>query len=1779
MKKRDLRRRLMVERLESRLLLAADFGDAPDLGPFTSVGNYSTLQTDNGPSHTIDATQNTLYLGASVDGDSGTLQNASADADDVDNALPDDEDGVLDPLDLRYNVSSQPNVTLLATNTTGNTATLYGWIDYNRDGVFHDATERAQIAVPDGTASGQFTLVFPVVPIDSGSSSYARFRLSTDPAAAHSAGEASDGEVEDYVFTISPPQDYGDAPVPYPTTHSEDGARHIPTELTLGTARDAEADGIHSTAADADDTTGSLDDEDGVTFGPIQVGALDAAVTVNVQGRAGKLDAWIDFNGDGNWGGPDEQIFDSRDVTVGNNNLTFHVPSWAISGTTYARFRLSTTGNQGIGGLADDGEVEDYQITIVSGASSGNFKAQRVVSTNAFGASDVFAADVDGDGDTDILSASKNDDKIAWYENNGNQSFVTHTITTTADDAYRVFAADVDGDGDMDVLSASREDDKIAWYENDGNQNFTTHTITTSANSASDVLAADVDGDGDMDVLSASRDDDKIAWYENDGNQNFTPHDVTVPDVDGTPDHGQDGETNGPRSLSAADVDRDGDLDLVSASRNDDKIAWYENDGNQNFISHTITTAAMQAYSVFAADVDGDGDIDALSASIYKIAWYENDGNQNFTTHTITTKVNFARGVYAADVDGDGDMDVLSASSTGPRISWYENDGSQNFEMHIVSREPIFPSSVFVADVDGDGDVDILSTSLSRNTIAWHEQIDTTLQLSASSIFEVEDGSGNASITFTRSGPGVLTIDFAVAGSATFGVDYTQSGATAFDTDSGRVTMAEGVDQMTITLSPLADTDVELDETIELTVAEDPGYTIIAGDAIELTIVDDEPGDFGDAPIPYLVTLSRHGAKHGVVGPRLGTNRDAESDGQPSLAATGDNLNGSNDEDGVTFGNIQVGALDASLSVQVQQAAGKLDAWIDFNGDGSWGGPGEQIFASHPVTVGDNHLKFDVPSWAIAGTTFSRFRLSTLGGLGVKGAAADGEVEDYLVTIVGPDSSSGVFGPQNVISTDVDYANSVFAADLDGDGDLDILSSSSRDNAIRWYENDGSQAFANHTITTTADSAQSVVAVDLDGDGDQDVLSASGGSDTITWHENDGSQNFTHHTVTTTADFVNGILAVDVNGDGHLDILSSSNHDDKVAWYQNDGDQNFTTHTISTMAYQAQSVFAADMDGDGDLDVLGGSESAIVWYENDGSQEFATRTIGNVSLGANSIFAADIDGDGDLDVVSGRPNNLTVDWYENDGSQNFTPRQVSADARAESLTVADMDGDGNLDLLAALVLGDAITWYENDGSQDFATHIISTSVRFSLSVFPADVDGDGDLDVLIASAGDDKIAWYENDPIPTVPDAVGIFRSSQSRWFQGVSGNGTVDNAVNFGASGDVPLVGDWDGDGVEDIGIHRANEARIALDTGSDGTTDRSFTLGAAGMDTVLVGDFNGDQRDDLLIYRASQARFYFDLDADGDIDRSHTLGAANIDTVLVGDFDGDNTDDVLIYRAGQAKFFFDFSANGSVDRSFTLGTVNIDTVLVGDFDGDENDDIAIHRAGQARFFIDLDADGTVDRSFHLGATNIDLALAGDINGDGTDDIVIHRASQTSFYIDLDANGTVDNSFHLGANSDTAIIGAWGNPLLAFGGVNLFTKNVEDLTPDDLAPITDAAINIWAGTGLNTEQLEKLRATAVSIGNLPGSQLGATLQTAIVIDASAAGYGWFVDVTPQRNEEFVDPGDESLSALASSAALGRMDLLTVVLHELGHVLGLDDGHSGGLMHQTLSVGIRRRPG
>ncbi|MGY8767288.1 MAG: TolB family protein, partial [Pirellulales bacterium] len=152
--------------------------------------------------------------------------------------------------------------------------------------------------------------------------------------------------------------DFGDAPDTYKSLVASSGAAHANTGPQLGFLRDTEADGQPSASAVADSA-----DEDGVTFSTFVAGQL-ANVTIEMFGGPAYIDAWFDFNADGDWDDAGEQIFTSFAVAAGINQISVAIPETATIDDTYARFRLSTEGGLDSSGFARDGEVEDYLVTI-----------------------------------------------------------------------------------------------------------------------------------------------------------------------------------------------------------------------------------------------------------------------------------------------------------------------------------------------------------------------------------------------------------------------------------------------------------------------------------------------------------------------------------------------------------------------------------------------------------------------------------------------------------------------------------------------------------------------------------------------------------------------------------------------------------------------------------------------------------------------------------------------------------------------------------------------------------------------------------------------------------------------------------------------------------------------------------------------------------------------------------------------------------------------------------------------------------------------------------------------------------------------------------------------------------------------------------------------------------------------------------------------------------------------------------------------------------------------
>lgn len=339
-----------------------DWGDAPDA---VQAPYYPTLMTNNGAHHII---LPGMFLGGLVDPEPDGQPTPSSDGDDLDilySSMGDDEDGVI--LTSLLMPGGYATVDVLASQP----GALDAWIDFGNDGSWAQAGDQIFAAQP--LTSGVNSLTFPV-PTNAaqGNAAYSRFRYSLGGGLPYT-GFSMEGEVEDhefYIQTIEGGIDWGDAPNTYPTLNAGGGARHtITLGVMLGAIVDNEPDGQPTAAANGDDTdfvyTSLGDDEDGVSFTSKIVAGSNATARVVAGALGGKLDAWVDFNADGDWADAGEQIFASQTLSPGVNSLTFTVPAPPLArGTSYARFRISMAGSLPPGGAANGGEVEDYTVNL-----------------------------------------------------------------------------------------------------------------------------------------------------------------------------------------------------------------------------------------------------------------------------------------------------------------------------------------------------------------------------------------------------------------------------------------------------------------------------------------------------------------------------------------------------------------------------------------------------------------------------------------------------------------------------------------------------------------------------------------------------------------------------------------------------------------------------------------------------------------------------------------------------------------------------------------------------------------------------------------------------------------------------------------------------------------------------------------------------------------------------------------------------------------------------------------------------------------------------------------------------------------------------------------------------------------------------------------------------------------------------------------------------------------------------------------------------------------------
>jgi hypothetical protein len=292
------------------------------------------------------------------------------------------------------------------------------------------------------------------------------------------------------------------------------------------------------------------------------------------------------------------------------------------------------------------------------------------------------AVDIDADGDLDVILANIGDlmpsdslsGSVHLLRREGD-SFVEETLLT---DIYRTVCAepgDLDGDGDLDlaICTFGNSNGHIRWLEA-SEIGWTDHIIDAIPGTIH-LHPVDLDSDGDLDLAAVvSQLDESIVLYENDGSGRFWPH-VLFQAAD--PWFGMSG-------LEVTDLDLDGDLDLLFTHGDTldmdlppgldpasiHGVTWLENTP-AGFEHHTLFNS-WGAYNAKAADLDNDGDMDLVLASFQvhavlagvgdPLVWLENDGTMGFVAHPLPMAPANLLTLALADIDADGDTDILTGS-------------------------------------------------------------------------------------------------------------------------------------------------------------------------------------------------------------------------------------------------------------------------------------------------------------------------------------------------------------------------------------------------------------------------------------------------------------------------------------------------------------------------------------------------------------------------------------------------------------------------------------------------------------------------------------------------------------------------------------------------------------------------------------------------------------------------------------------------------------------------------------------------------------------------------------------------------------------------------------------------------------------------------------------------------------------------------------------------------------------------------------------------------------
>jgi hypothetical protein len=383
---------------------------------------------------------------------------------------------------------------------------------------------------------------------------------------------------------------------------------------------------------------------------------------------------------------------------------------------------------------------------------------------------------------------------------------------------------------------------------------------------------------------------------------------------------------------------------------------------------------------------------------------------------------------------------------------------------------------------------------------------------------------------------------------------------------------------------------------------------------------------------------------------------------------------------------------------------------------------------------------------------------------------------------------------EHLIMEGYSYGYGISAADIGGDGDLDLVSADAH-KGLYWFENDGQGSFTKHIIhdhrhpsivesgrvvygskgpkgrdmdVFTYERLERNAVGDLNGNGLPDVVIVDNANASVLWFENSGrpaeDRGWKMHFITEGGlPFAYDVALADFTGNGALDVAASSWIGGRFVWFEN-REGRWVQHTIEENLGETRSIAAVDFTGDGTLDVFGTALNAgqVVWYENSGDPAARPWKKHVIATDCCPLHGhpVDMNGDGNVDVImaltskrggTGKENRVV--WYENSGDPRRVPwkEHVICDhfPDASEAVAADLDGDGEMEVVAAAwgQEGRVVLFkHQGDPKGPWSMQVLKENWPKANQVMVADLNGDGRPDVAaVAERGSNEFRWWRNE--------------------------------------------------------------------------------------------------------------------------------------------------------------------------------------------------------------------------------------------------------------------------------------------------------------------------------------------------------------------------------------------------------------------------------------------------